>query len=256
MSADPPQGRLIASAATAAGGKVEVYENRESRWMRFNGPGQVLQSQMALALPEQPCSSYVRSMLAALLFVERPASILNLGMGGGALERFFLSHMSELALKSVESEPVVIEMAKRYFQLPREFPVVNLSADLFLAEDSGCYDILFCDIYEQAGHPGFMFGERFYADIRNRISTRGLLVINVLARSEAEMLQLLLSIRQSLPWVSLLEFEGLRNILLFAGCQPPPDVAALEHRAERLCGSMRIDLRGVGSGMRRLPPRP
>ena len=52
-----------------------------------------IQSAMRLARPNDLELAYTRSMMAFLLFTERPARVLMIGLGGGSLAKFIYHRM-------------------------------------------------------------------------------------------------------------------------------------------------------------------
>lgn len=250
---NPRDGRLLHSG-TADGQFIDIREFNNLRWMHFGG--EAVQAVMRLDEPALIVQPYNVAMLAGLLFPGHPHKLLNLGVGGGTFERFFRASMPDLSLTSVEARAAVIRLARRFFLVPEQLPVVNETAERFLRTDSGTYDVIFCDIYGDRQRPDCLVDSCFYADASRRLAVDGVLVVNLLPASEAELLEILLAIRQHFAWVCLLEFPDHRNVLLYVSTQQAPATAVLEARAASLSPALGVDLAGIPARLRRLPVKP
>jgi len=233
---------------------IAIRELDNLRWMHFGDDA--VQAVIKLDEPARIVLPYNIAMLAALLFPERPRKLLNLGVGGGTFERFFSARMPDLGLTSVESSAAVIRLARQFFLVPEQVPVINDSAGRFLNADSSKYDVMFCDVYGDRQRPDCLADNRFYADASRCLAVDGVLVINLLPASEAELLEILLAVRQHFAWVCLLEFPDHRNVLLFVSTQQAPATATLEARAAALSPGLGVDLAGIPARLRRLPEKP
>ena len=77
-----------------------------------------IQSSMRIARPNDLELAYTRSMMAFLLFNERPARLLMIGLGGGSLAKFVYHRMPQTATEVAEISPQVVAIARRLFQVP------------------------------------------------------------------------------------------------------------------------------------------
>jgi len=100
---------------------VTVKETDEYRWFEFGG--NVVQSLMCKKKPQQILTPVSQSLLLFLLWKKTPLKVLNLGLGGASLERT-LEVIPSTLITSVESSQAIIDMAKRYFNLPKKVHVV------------------------------------------------------------------------------------------------------------------------------------
>lgn len=230
---------------------VQVRQLGNLRWMNF---GDVpLQSIILIEDPARLIFPYTEAMMAAFLFCEHPVKLLNLGFGGGCLERFLWSVNPEILIVSVESSEAVISLSKRYFSIPESFQVSNLSAEAYLNQSQGQYSIIFCDIFDADGHPPCMTDPVFFSKVYEHLCEDGVAVFNTIVSSEQDLIDILLPLRLSFPWVCLLDLPRLNNVLLFASRQKPPVNAIFKNRAEKLANIMGIDLCEVAEHLKLLP---
>ena len=71
-----------------------------------------VQSAMRIAKPNDLELSYTRSMMAFLLFSDRPTRILMVGLGGGSLAKFVYHRLPWVTTEVVEVNPRVVAIAR------------------------------------------------------------------------------------------------------------------------------------------------
>jgi spermidine synthase len=233
---------------------IEVRADDTLRWLHFGGTA--VQSVMDMDTPHLPLQPYNVAMLAALLFQPRPRRLLNLGFGGGTFERCFRARLPATALTSVEADAAVIQLAKRFFLIPPDYPVIHARAEQFLARDRRRYDIIFCDIFHAYHHPACLFDSRFHAAAARRLSAAGVFVVNLLPATEAGLLEILVAIRQHFQWTLLAEIPGQRNVLLFGLQQAVAETAVYPQAAMALAKEWGVDLTAIPTRFKHLPRQP
>lgn len=168
-----------------ADGILEVIDHTDLRSLYFGTSD--LQSRMRLSDPTALMVSYTRAMLAPLLFMESPAAVLLLGLGGGSLAKFLLHHFPHCRVQVVERREAVIELAHTYFKLPHD-PRLDIrvdDAEVFLQEHpQRSYELILVDIYNAWGPVQALADRDFFLACRNRLTSEGAISIN-LWRSKA-----------------------------------------------------------------------
>lgn len=130
---------------------ISVSENEYFRWLAFankNGE-QIIQSVMHKRKPWLLTLPHQTALLLPLLFF-RPKEIVELGLGGGNLDRF-LSHLAvDINIHSIEQNKTVIDCFERYFN-PNN-AVINIQNNTgkqwLERQDKSMPDWLICDIYQ------------------------------------------------------------------------------------------------------------
>jgi spermidine synthase len=163
-----------------AEGILEVIDHTDLRSLYFGTPD--LQSRMRLSDPSALMVSYTRAMLAPLLFMERPGSVLLLGLGGGSLAKFLLHHFPHCRVQVVERREAVIDLAHDYFSLPhdRRLDIYLGDAEVFLrtiARQS--YELILVDIYNAWGPAQALSGSAFFPACRERLTPHGIVSVNL-----------------------------------------------------------------------------
>ncbi|MBL1292903.1 MAG: fused MFS/spermidine synthase [Thiotrichales bacterium] len=227
-------GKLIHSTKRD-GDDIEVRELDGVRWFHFNSPA--IQSAMLVNTPDKLVLPYARTMLAGFMFQPKPKSLLSLGLGGGAFERFFREKRPKLKLQSVELNPLVIEISREYFNLDSDhYSIWQGGAEEYLDQTDQNYDMIFCDIFGHDGAPPCLSNKNFYGNMAERLTTSGVAVINLLVKNGSEMLTMLQAAYPVFKTLALLDVPEDRNIIIFLSKQhaAPISPSAVKILAEDL----------------------
>lgn len=161
-----------------AQGLIRVLDDGQKRYLAFDEYYE--QSCVLKSSPAQPQHDYARAMLLGLLFSE-PRRVLLLGLGGGGLATALHGAVPGLRLEAVEARPAVIDVAYRYFQLPRgqRLGVVAMDAAEYLLQPAESrVDIVFSDLYGAEGLDQLQLEAWFLDACRERLKPGGWLVLN------------------------------------------------------------------------------
>ncbi len=176
-------GGVLVHCGRDAEGLVEVVDAHGVRSLHFGTSPK--QSAMALAEPERLELSYVRAMLAGLMFQPDPRRVLLLGLGGGSLARFLLQNFPECRIEAVESRAAVAEVAHRFFGLPDD-PRLTVHIDdargfvrREAARRASAYEHIFVDIYDHQGLSASVNEHDFFAANARLLSPLGVYSLNL-----------------------------------------------------------------------------
>ena len=182
-------------------------------------------------------------MSLSLLYLQDTTNIMNLGLGGAGLERFFSRHFAESNMISVEANEIVIHLAREYFQLPETAQVFHADAFSFVAACNEEFDLILCDLFEDETLPEFMLEESFYAALEKNLSRTGVVSINTIAKDEQDLLLLLKPLRNHLPHIKLIKLKDHHNVILLAMKQAPDiNLETLSKKREFLQQILALDL--------------
>ncbi|HZB91453.1 MAG TPA: methyltransferase domain-containing protein, partial [Stellaceae bacterium] len=140
------------------------------------------QSGMDLLHPERLVFLYERLMLVAFALAREPRTALLLGLGGGAMLRHLAAYLPDCAVTTVERDPAVIDLARRFFHIVQ--PVVAEDAQRVVAEARGRYDVILADLYDGRGVSSMAPG--FWRDCAQALAPGGCLAANWAAFVEDE----------------------------------------------------------------------
>ena len=235
-----------------AGTAVEVHEHDGERWV-YTGEDSIL-SLMRLDVPADPVMPNHIAMLAALLFVDRPQSVLNLGFGTGAFERFFSDRLPDTNVVSVDTSRTLVELARKYFAIRHDLPVIIRPAEQFLHDNTQGFDLILCDIFQGDRHPDCLTDTDFHADAARSLVAGGVMSVNLSPATEQALLEILLPMRRSFRHVMLVNLVDYGNVVVFAMQHAPVDARELYKRAEQAAEQLRLDLRHIPERLSALPP--
>ncbi|QYK02091.1 spermidine synthase [Shewanella psychrotolerans] len=159
-------------------GPVIVLEDRDMRLLSFGDTDE--QSKLLKSAPHIPQHTYLQAMLLVLLFI-KPKRVIVLGLGGGGLIHALRNYDRAINVTAVELRASVIEVAKRYFQLPigKKLSLIHQDATDFLVQrDHKKADVIFADIYGADGVDENQLTETFIANASSMVKADGYLVLN------------------------------------------------------------------------------
>ena len=236
-----------------AGIPIEVHEHAGERWV-YTGEQSIL-SLMRLAAPADPMMPNHIAMLGALLFGKLPTSVLSLGFGTGAFERFFADRLPDSTTISVDTSQTLVELARQYFATPQDHAVVIQPAEQYLLNNSRQFDLILCDIFQGEQHPQCLTNPDFYSSAAHSLATGGVMAINLSPATEQALLDILLPLRGSFRQVALVNLVKYGNVVVYAMQHTPIGPDALCQRVTQLSQRLRLDLQAIPECLSFLPEK-
>jgi len=130
---------------------ISVSENEHYRWLSFgcDNDEQVIQSVMLKRKPWKLTLPHQTAMMLPLLFF-KPNNMVELGLGGGNIQRFINHVSNNITLQSIEYSNTVIKCFKQYFNPQNnQAHIVYNDSKQWLQENTINYDWYVCDVYQQ-----------------------------------------------------------------------------------------------------------
>ena len=138
---------------------------------------------MSLKMPWQPVLPHLSALLLCFYYLPAPKKALELGLGGGSIQRFFRYHFPESTLLSVEYSEKVIALFRRWFNEGyANYQVIQQDARQAIT-DAALQDLIFIDLFAKQGTPDFVYTEHFYRQCMQALDPKGLLAINLISGS-------------------------------------------------------------------------
>jgi spermidine synthase len=124
---------------------------------------------------------YTQFMTESLVYAKDIHSILEIGSGGGRIAWYLHRFLPDVPVTSIELDPVVIELAHKYFGIKDEpnFQVVARDGRTFLAESNAHYDIILIDAYRGPFVPFHLLTKEFYDIVKTHLADGGVIAQNV-----------------------------------------------------------------------------
>jgi spermidine synthase len=165
---------------------IEISEYAGVRYLHFSADW--IQGAMRIKRPNTLELAYTQEMMAGLLLREAPwpRNALLVGLGAGSLAKFIYHKLPRTKVTAVEIDPQVETIARLYFKLPDDplrLRVAIGDGVRFMLQDGESYDYILVDGFDKDGMAGALDTEAFYQACRARLTSEGLLSVNLLGRS-------------------------------------------------------------------------
>lgn len=165
----------------------KLKSTRTLLFVRDNGE-EVVESMVDLDEPKHLLIDYTRYMFTSYFFRPRQARVLIVGLGGGSMVHFLKHHDPKLKVDVVEIDPVIVELADKYFKVKTGGAVKIHTKDAFdyLKNTKEKYDVIYMDAFlkpsdatDTTGVPLRLKTINFYKDIQKKLTADGLVVFNI-----------------------------------------------------------------------------
>jgi spermidine synthase len=216
-----------------------------------------IQSSMRLARPNDLELAYTRSMMAFLLFNERPGRVLMIGMGGGSLAKFVYHRLPSAALDVVELNSRVVVIARQQFFVPPDDDRLRVhigNGAEWVARTGPAVDVIAVDGFDGDAQVEELSTRAFYESCLNRLAPHGVLVVNLWG-SDRRFHEYLERIETAFPAGTLcLPAEKPGNVIVFGFHDNPgnPNWEELEHKALALRARYGLEFPKFVQGLRKM----
>ncbi len=224
--------------------RLAVVEDSTSRYLRFDSS---FQSGMYRGQPFRTRFEYTDYLQLALAYNPDAKRILFVGLGGGSAPKRMWRDFPALRLDVVELDSEVVDVAYRFFELPRD---ERLEVDVgdgrrFLSANEGPWDAIVIDAFYSDSIPFHLATREFLELAQARLAPGGVIATNVIGAVRGEQSRLLRSMlrtyRTVFPTVAVhpvlepgdSDPTEVRNVIFVAGEGAAP---AKQFLAERWRG--------------------
>jgi spermidine synthase len=225
--------------------RLVVADDESSRYLRFDSS---FQSGMYLGQPFRTRFEYTDYLDLGLAYNPDARRVLFIGLGGGSAPKRFWRDFTRLQLQVVELDPDVVDVAYRWFALPRN-PRLQVDTEdgrRWLVRHDMRWDAIVIDAFYADSIPFHLATVEFLELARSRLAPGGVVVTNMIGALEGDTSRLLRSMTRTYRSVfSTVELhpvflEGdrdpvsLRNIILVATDSASPSTEFLAERWEQI----------------------
>jgi len=222
---------------------IQVRDFGRQRALMFEGESEIrtIETLIDRDEPLKLQHAYAQTMAAAMLYRPEAQSCLMIGLGGGALLRFFNHFFPALRLDVVEIDPVIVTVARDYFGAVPALGSRVIVADgyEYLGRSAERYDLILVDAHlnpnektDSSGVPTDFKSVAFYRNLRARLRPGGVVAFNMLeGRDSGPYME---GIRRAFPATEAYRPSFTGNIIVFASLDPLPDGGELRRLARVL----------------------
>ncbi len=232
--------------------RITVTEGDGARHLRFDRSHQ---SAISLDDPFVSRIRYPDYMHLALALNPDAERVLVLGLGGGAITKRFWRDYPGVTVDSVEIDPVVVDVARKYFWLPEDerSRVFVGDARRYVQTTEETYDIVIVDAYYSDSLPFHLTTEEFLSEVKAIMAPDGVLAYNVISAPEGDASELFRSMYRTAEtvWSQIRVFPiGLgadgntlakRNIIVLATDVPVDDPSMVSAIVSGVGGMVSIE---------------
>ncbi|MCC6493361.1 MAG: fused MFS/spermidine synthase [Pirellulales bacterium] len=169
---------------------IRIRRNGQLRSMLFvrDGGQEVLESQVDLRRPYLLQFEYLRFMFTSYLVQPHQQDVLIVGLGGGGMIHFLRRLDPAVRIDAVEIDPLVVQLAGKYFDVRSEGTTRLITADAFkyIAESEKQYDAIYLDAFlkpsadtDGTGAPLALRTQQFYQQLQRRLKPGGVVAFNL-----------------------------------------------------------------------------
>lgn len=165
---------------------LAVVEKNNFRTLYIDG---AVQSHMDLDDPSRLVLYYTKSFHLANLINPHLEEVLFVGGGGFSGPKSFLTTYDDITkVDVVEIDPVVVDVAKKYFFVPDDpkLGIIAEDARVFLSQTDGKYDAIILDAYAGYEIPFHLMTKQFYEVLDERLTDEGVMVSNFLGTFQGQ----------------------------------------------------------------------
>jgi predicted membrane-bound spermidine synthase len=183
---------------------IVVTDRGPLRELRFNA---ATQSSMRRDDPFGPGLRYTDAFHIGRLLRPGTRRILLIGLGGGTAPRQFTKYYPEVEMDVVDVDPLVADVARRYFAVRPDARLRLHIADgrSFLKRTSEKWDLIIVDAYSTNRYgdtmPPHLVTREFFGDVASRLSAGGILHFHCAYENSALMAALHRTLRDVFPSV-------------------------------------------------------
>jgi spermidine synthase len=127
---------------------------------------------------------YARVVPVGMVIAEKPRRALMIGLGGGTVPIFLHKHFPDMAIDVVDIDPVVVEVARKFFGFRDDETLRAHVGDgrRFIETCRDPYDIIFLDAFSSENIPRHLATREFLQAVRKALTPQGIVVGNIWGR--------------------------------------------------------------------------
>lgn len=196
---------------------------------------------------------YPQAMTVALALAAEPKRVLVVGLGGGTLPSFFRKHYPEMVIDTVDIDPDVVDVAKKFFGFREDATMRAYVEDgrQFIEKCTAPYDIIFLDAYSAEDIPYHMATKEFLQAVRRATTPKGVVASNIMwaadNRLHDEMIRTYQDVFEAVYIVTTK--YGPNEIVLAMPAETPLERVTLARRASQFSKDQKLEF-DIGSYIR------
>lgn len=229
LKAEERTGGAIEHEVQSTYSHIRIRRSGNVRTMIFvrDSGEEAYESQMNLKSPHLLRFSYLQHMFTSYLVQPEQKKVLIVGLGGGSMVHFLQKHDPQCEVDAVEIDPVVVQLAERYFGVKRSKTVRLIVADAFdyFAKNETKYDVIYMDAFlkpsgttDDTGVPLRLRTLDFYKQLQSRLTDGGSVIFNI--NPHPDMKADLATIAEAFPQSYVFSLPNSEGVVAIGSLQP------------------------------------
>lgn len=170
---------------------VTIVEEKKLRCMRFETRRKRIANQACIDLKDDKrlVFEYLHGVMAGFALNKKPKRVLIIGLGGGVLSKLFHELSPETEIVSVDIDPVVVKLAKKYFDYRENEKVKTVIQDgrvyvkrAILKKEN--FDWIVLDAFNGDYIPEHLMTKEFLDEVKSLLTPNGILTANTFSNSK------------------------------------------------------------------------
>jgi len=176
--------KILYKGESPLGGEIKVVEGYGFRRLIIDGFTQ----SRTLNSNGRTDQHYWDKMIPADLQLGLDSRVLLLGLGAGTIAKIITKKFGPVAIDGVEIDPLVIELAKKYFDLRESNINIQVTdAKDFVKNLRYKYDLICMDVFKGGGIPKEIETKGFFERVKALLKEDGVLTINKIFSGKEEL---------------------------------------------------------------------
>lgn len=184
------------------------FENQQVRMLALDALIESMEYQNG-----SPVYEYIGNARLGYALAKNPQNALVIGVAGGTQVEDLKQHFPEIIVDGVDIDQKAVDAGKRYFSL-KDDERTNIIIDdgrRALRSLDKEYDIILIDAFKGPGVPPHLVTREFFHELKQRMSGKGVLILNIVSNTNGENSRLLNFIYNTMK-------EEFSNVIIMPSC--------------------------------------
>lgn len=227
---------------------ITVLENtaQKERYI-YTDKREGIQGGVSLDTPEKLIFEYTQMAFVSLAFLDRePRDVLFVGLGSGAMPKYFNRYYPEANIDIVEIDPEIVNVAKKYFYFEenKNMKVHVNDGRIFIKRNLKKYDIIFLDAYKGGDIPFHLTTVEFLREVKSRLKDGGIVISNILSTFKNKFFDsMVVTYNKEFPHLYI--FKGRKSysfIFVATKINTLKDINEISQKAKKIQSSKKMDI--------------
>jgi spermidine synthase len=200
---------------------IQVIEDtvKKERYVR-NQKREYAQGGIYLNAPDKLLFEFTQMGFVSLAFLDRdPKEVLFVGLGAGAMPRYFTVRYPDAAIDIAEIDPDMAAVAQKYFFFRENDRMKTHVEDgrLFVKRTKKKYDLIVLDAYQNDYIPFHLTTLEFLREVRSRLKDEGVVVTNITSPYRNKFFDsMVMTYRKAFPHLAVFKGKKSANFIFVA----------------------------------------